>query len=54
MEFIDLHSIFEDKSMISSFPNYFNNTDTPIICYNTTTLLDLLYSTLIKSLPIWI
>ena len=33
MEFIDLHSIFKDKSVISSFPNYFNNTETPIISY---------------------
>ena len=33
MEFIDLHSIFEDKSMISSVPKYCNNTETPIICY---------------------
>ena len=33
MEFIDLHSIFKDNSVISSFPNYFNNSETPIICY---------------------
>ena len=25
MEFIDLHSIFKDNSVISSNPNYFNN-----------------------------
>ena len=33
MEFIDLHSIFKDNSAISSIPNYFNNSETPIICY---------------------
>ena len=33
MEFIDLHSIFKDNSAISSITNYFNNSETPIICY---------------------
>ena len=33
MEFIDLHSIFEDDLVISSIPSYFNNSETPIICY---------------------
>ena len=33
MEFIDLHSIFKDNLVISSFPNYFDNSETPIICY---------------------
>ena len=33
MEFIDLHSIFKDNSVISSIPNYVNNSETPIICY---------------------
>ena len=33
IEFIDLHSIFKDNSVISSSPNYFNNSETPIICY---------------------
>ena len=28
-----LHSIFKDNSVISSIPNYFNNSETPIICY---------------------
>ena len=32
MEFIDLHSIFKDNLVISSIPNYFNNSETPIIC----------------------
>ena len=30
---IDLHSIFKDNSVISSIPNYFINSETPIICY---------------------
>ena len=34
MEFIDLHSIFKDNLVISAIPNYFNNSETPIICYN--------------------
>ena len=33
MEFIDLHSIFKGNLVISSIPNYFNNSETPIICY---------------------
>ena len=33
MEFIDLHSIFKDNLVISSIPNYFNNSETPTICY---------------------
>ena len=33
IEFIDLHSIFKDNLVISSIPNYFNNFETPIICY---------------------
>ena len=33
MEFIDLHSIFKTNSVISSIPNYFNNSEAPIICY---------------------
>ena len=27
------YSIFKDNSVISSIPNYFNNSETPIICY---------------------
>ena len=48
IEFIDLHSIFKDNSVISSIPNYFNNSETPIICYNITNQLSLRYLTLIK------
>ena len=33
IEFIDLHSIFKDNSVIQSIPNYFNNSETPITCY---------------------
>ena len=32
MEFIDLHSIFQDNLGISSIPNYFKNSETPVIC----------------------
>ena len=34
MELIGLHCFFNDNLLISSIPNYFNNTETPIICYN--------------------
>ena len=33
IDFIELHSIFKDNLKISSIPNYFNNSATPIICY---------------------
>ena len=33
MESIDLHSIFKGNLVISSIPNYLNNSETPIICY---------------------
>ena len=33
MEFIDLHSIFKDNLVILYISNYFNNSETPIICY---------------------
>ena len=33
MKFIDLHSSFKDNLVNSSIPNYFNNSETPIICY---------------------
>ena len=33
MDFIDLSSIFRDKSVQSSIPNYFKNCEVPIICY---------------------
>ena len=33
MGFIDLPSIFQDKSVTSSIPDYFQNSEPPIICY---------------------
>ena len=33
IEFINLPSIFKDKSVISSIPTYFGNKESPIICY---------------------
>ena len=34
IEFIDLSSIFMDRSVTSTIPTYFQNSDPPIICYN--------------------
>ena len=33
IEFIDLPSIFKDRSVTSSIPTYFENSEPPIICY---------------------
>ena len=33
IEFIDLPSIFKDRSFTSSIPTYFQNSEPPIICY---------------------
>ena len=33
IEFINLPSIFKDKSVSSSIPTYFENKESPIICY---------------------
>ena len=33
IEFIDLPSIFRDHNVISAIPSYFENTESPIICY---------------------
>ena len=33
MEFIDLHSVFKYNLVISSIPNYFNISETTMICY---------------------
>ena len=33
IEFIDLPSIFKDRSVTSSIPGYFQNSEPPIICY---------------------
>ena len=33
IEFIDLPNIFKDRSVTSSIPAYFQNSEPPIICY---------------------
>ena len=33
IEFINLPSIFKDRSVISSIPTYFENKESPVICY---------------------
>ena len=33
MDFIDLPSIFQDESVTSYIPDYFRNSEPPIICY---------------------
>ena len=33
MDFIDLPGIFQDKSVTSSIPDYFQNSEPPMICY---------------------
>ena len=33
MDFIDMPSVFQDKSVTSSIPDYFQNSEPPIICY---------------------
>ena len=48
MDFIDLPSIFQDKSVTSSIPEYFQNSEPPIICYNITNLSDTRSSILIS------
>ena len=52
MMFIDLHSTFENNLVLSSIPNYFNNSETPIIFINITDQLGLVYLALIKLLLI--
>ena len=34
IDFIDLPSIFKDRTVTSSIPDYFENKEAPIICYN--------------------
>ena len=48
IEFIDLHIIFKDNLVISSVPNYFNNSGLLSFVRNITNQLGLLYLTLIK------
>jgi hypothetical protein len=33
IDFIDIQSIFKDKTVLESIPKYFKNTEPPIICY---------------------
>ena len=33
MDFIDLPTIFQDKSVTSSIPDYFQSSEPPVICY---------------------
>ena len=40
MDFIDLPSIFQDKSVTSSIPDYFQNSEPHIICFRMTNLSD--------------
>ena len=49
MEFIDLHSIFKDNSVISFIPNYLIFQKIQSIALNITNQLGILYFTLIKS-----
>ena len=39
VDFIDLPSIFRDKSVQSSVPNYFQNCEGPIICFKYNTFI---------------
>ena len=48
MEFIDIHSIFKDNSVISSIPNYFIIQKIQSFAINITNQLGLLYLTFIK------
>ena len=43
IEFIDLPSIFKDRSVTSSIPTYFQNSEPPIICYKYKSPLETLY-----------
>ena len=43
LEFIDLSSIFKDRSVTSSIPAYFQNSEPPIIYINITSPLETLY-----------
>ena len=43
IDFIDLPSIFHDKSVIQSIPTYFQNSEPPIICTNIINQLEILF-----------
>ena len=46
IEFVNLPSVFKDKSAISSIPTYFENKESPIICYNIINLFVVLFLTI--------
>ena len=48
IDFIDLSSIFKDRYVTSSIPDYFENKEPPIICYKYNKTLEILYLTLIR------
>ena len=55
IEFINLPSIFKDKSVISSIPTYFENNKSPMICYKYNKLIrstDFNYNKLVSELDI--
>ena len=54
MDFIDLPSIFRDSSVISSIPTYFQNSETPIICYKYNKPIGYIIFNLINSFQILI
>ena len=54
IDFIDLPSIFRDNTVESSIPDYFENREPPIICFNIINLLEVQYSISINWLLILI
>ena len=48
IEFINLSSIFKDKSVISSIPSYFENKESPMIVINIINLFVVLFLTIIN------
>ena len=54
IDFIDLPVIARDNTVESSIPNYFENKELLIICYNVTNLLEVQYSISINWLLILI
>ena len=54
IDFVDLPSIFRDKTVESSFPDYFENKEPPIICFYIINLLEVQYSISINWLLIFI
>ena len=48
MDFIDLPSIFQDKSVTSSIPDYFRSSEPPIFVISITNLSDTRFSILIS------